>query len=146
MTFKTHSAAGMLAGMVLGLAGPAPALADPIGTWLTEKGDARVRIARCGAALCGTVAWLRDPTDPATGRPQIDDKNPDPAKRMRRIMGLQILSGMRPVAPGRWTGQIYNADDGKTYEGNIIETSAATIKVEGCLLTICMGETWQRLR
>jgi uncharacterized protein (DUF2147 family) len=48
---------------------------SPHGLWLTEKGDARIQVAQCGRAICGKVAWLREAIDPATGRPQTDDKN-----------------------------------------------------------------------
>ena len=57
--------------------------AGPQGTWLTQAGDAKVRIKSCGNALCGSIVWLRDPIDPNTGKPQVDDKNPDPARASR---------------------------------------------------------------
>ena len=41
--------------------------ADPTGIWLTQAGDAKVRVSRCRAGICGIVVWLRDPIDPATG-------------------------------------------------------------------------------
>ena len=50
--------------------------ADPYGSWLTEGGKATIRIANCGGALCGTIAALKEPNDPATGRPQTDKNNP----------------------------------------------------------------------
>ena len=51
--------------------------AEPVGVWLTEKGDARVKITKCGGGICGVVVGLREPIDPATGQPQVDDKNPN---------------------------------------------------------------------
>ena len=57
------------------LAGATPAAAgDPTGLWLTQQGDARIRIARCGAAFCGSIAWLREQIDRETGRPAADDQ------------------------------------------------------------------------
>ena len=35
--------------------------ADPTGVWINDKGDTKVRVSRCGAALCGTLAWLCNP-------------------------------------------------------------------------------------
>ncbi len=49
----------------------------PAGTWLTEKGEARIHISQCGSNLCGKVVWLREPIDPATGKPQTDSRNPN---------------------------------------------------------------------
>jgi len=117
---------------------------DPAGIWLTQSGDARVRIAPCGGALCGTIVWLKDPIDSATGRPPTDKHNPDPAKRDSPLLGLQIMFGMKPSGAGRWSGQFYNTDDGKTYNGNLVVVGPDSVKAEGCLL-ICMGETWQRV-
>jgi uncharacterized protein (DUF2147 family) len=76
---------------VLNTASAEPGI-DPTGVWLTEAGDAKVRIARCGTAICGTIIWLKAPIDRATGKPQLDDKNPDPAKAHRPIIGLQTSS------------------------------------------------------
>ena len=89
------------------------------GIWLTQAGDAKVRVSKCGGGICGVVVWLRDPIDPATGKPQVDDKNPNPALAKRPMIGLSLFSGMRPAGPNKWSGQIYNADDGNTYASNI---------------------------
>jgi uncharacterized protein (DUF2147 family) len=118
--------------------------AAPSGVWLTQDGDAQVRIASCGDALCGTIIWIKDPADPETGRPLTDKRNPDPAKRDRSIVGTTIMFGMRPSGSGRWSGKFYNTRDGQTYDGNLIVTGDATVKAEGCML-ICMGETWQKV-
>jgi uncharacterized protein (DUF2147 family) len=89
---------------------------DVGGIWLTQAGDAKIRVSHCGAGLCGTVVWLRDPIDGATGKPQIDDKNENPAMRNRRIIGISLFIGMHAAGPRKWSGQIYNADDGKTFQ------------------------------
>ena len=87
----------------------------PQGTWLSEDGDTKVRISTCEAnKLCGTVIWLARPTDPKTGKPKTDKLNPDPAKRARPLIGLQVVHAMAPSGPNSWTGRIYNADDGHT--------------------------------
>ena len=115
------------------------------GLWQTQAGDARVRVSKCGAALCATVASLRDKIDPKTGRPAVDDKNPDPAKATRPIVGIHLFIDMRPSGPGRWSGQIYNADDGKVYASNVSVAGPDTLKVEGCVGAFCGGENWTRV-
>lgn len=114
------------------------------GIWLTQAGDAKVRVSKCGGDVCGVVVWLKDPIDPATGKPQIDDKNPNPALARRPIIGLPLFSGMRPAGPNKWSGQIYNADDGKTYASNISLSGPDALRVEGCVGGFCGGETWTR--
>jgi uncharacterized protein (DUF2147 family) len=120
--------------------------ADPSGIWLTQAGDARVRVSKCGGGICGVVVGLKDPIDPSTGKPQIDDKNPNPALKKRPIIGLPLFSGMRATGPNKWSGRIYNADDGSTYASNVSVTGADRLRVEGCVGALCGGETWTRIR
>jgi uncharacterized protein (DUF2147 family) len=112
--------------------------------WLTEAGDSKVRIKKCGQALCGTIVWLKEPIDSVTGRPQIDDKNPDPALARRPIIGLNLFHDMKPSGD-HWSGRIYNADNGKTYASNVSLVDAATLKVSGCVLFVCGSERWTRI-
>jgi uncharacterized protein (DUF2147 family) len=119
--------------------------AEPVGTWLTEKGDARVKVTKCGSGICGVIVGLKDPIDPTTGHPQVDDKNPNPALRTRPVIGLSLFIGMRPSGPGRWSGQIYNADDGGTYVSHVSFAGGDALRVEGCLGVFCGGETWRRV-
>jgi uncharacterized protein (DUF2147 family) len=129
---------------MLGTAAAAESGIDPSGIWLTQAGDAKVRIARCGIALCATIIWLKAPIDPATGKPQLDDKNPDPAKARHPIIGLNLFHDMKP-AGAKWSGRIYNADDGKTYASSVSLNANTSLKVEGCVLMFCGSETWTRL-
>jgi len=104
-----------LAGLVgLCFAASAATAQEVNGQWLTEGGKARVSIASCGARLCGTIVWLREPNDEA-GQPKRDVRNVDASKRNRPLIGVPILLGMAREGSGRWKGEIYNAEDGKTY-------------------------------
>ena len=126
-----------------------PAVAvDLVGNWLTENGRSRVRIADCGGALCGTIVWLKEPNDPDTGKPKTDKNNADAGKRARPLIGVPIVLGMKPGGADKWTGQVYNAEDGKTYSGTITAQGANALKLEGCALggLICKGQTWTRVR
>src|SRR6202048_870771 len=117
---------------------------DASGVWLTQAGDAKVRVSKCGGGICGVVVWLRESINPATGKPQLDDKNPNPALAKRPMIGLPLFSGMQPSGPNKWSGQIYNADDGSSYGSNISVSDPGTLKVEGCVGALCGGEKWTR--
>ena len=117
---------------------------DASGTWLTQAGDARVKISKCGGGICGVIVWLREPYDTATGQLATDSKNPNPALAKRSMIGLPLFSGMQPAGPNKWSGQIYNADDGSNYASSITVTGGETLRVEGCVGTLCGGETWTR--
>ena len=138
---------GFVIAMLTAVLATAPATAQaggPDGIWLTQAGDAKVRVGKCGSGICGTVVWLRDPIDPATGKPQIDDKNSNPALARRPIIGLSLFMGMRPAGANKWSGQIYNADDGQTYAANVSIAGQNALRVEGCVGALCGGETWTR--
>jgi uncharacterized protein (DUF2147 family) len=132
----------------LALAAFDPALAaDPTGTWLTQTGGSRIRIADCGGALCGTIIWLKEPNDPDTRKPKTDKNNSDAAKRSRPLLGVQIVLGMKPAGADKWTGQVYNAEDGKTYSGNLTVTGAGSLTLQGCALggLVCKGQNWTKV-
>lgn len=144
MTAKLNMfALGIVALMI---AAPAGAAEEPMGTWLTQAGDAKIKVSKCGANLCGNVVWLKQPTDPATAKPAIDDKNPDRELAKRPIIGLQLFIGMHPDGANRWSGKIYNADDGQSYDSHISVAGPDALKVEGCVGGLCGGETWTRSR
>jgi uncharacterized protein (DUF2147 family) len=117
--------------------------ASPIGVWLSKDG-AKLRVVVCGDGLCGFVAGTSPVNDPATGRPFTDKHNPDPAKRDRPLIGVQTLS-VRPDGAGRWSGSLYNDDDGRTYSGRLIELDPTRIRIEGCVVFVCGGEELTRI-
>ena len=99
-TFCMAAAALCLSTIALSIVGPRmilPALAaDALGTWYTANNESQVRITNCGGALCGTLVWLKEPIDPATGRPKTDKNNADASKQSRPLLGVQIVLGMKP--------------------------------------------------
>jgi uncharacterized protein (DUF2147 family) len=139
---------GFITAMLTVLLGASSASAqsagEPIGTWLTQAGDARVKVSKCGGGICGVIVWLKDPINPATGKPQVDDKNSNPALAKRPMIGLPLFSGMHASAPNKWSGEIYNADDGSTYASNVSLSGPDTLRVEGCVGALCGGENWTR--
>jgi uncharacterized protein (DUF2147 family) len=94
----------------------------------------------CGEALCGSIAWTK-------GEGGVDGNNPDPTKRNRPIIGLPILMAMKPASEGRWEGEVYNAENGKTYTSRIWLKSEDVLRIEGCVLGfLCGGEDWTRTK
>ncbi|MGH6727833.1 MAG: DUF2147 domain-containing protein [Pseudolabrys sp.] len=118
----------------------------PEGTWLSQDGGSKVRLSDCGGKLCGTVVWLNEPVDRATGKPKTDKHNPDPGKRARPLIGLQVAS-LAASGPNHWSGRIYNADDGRTYQASFKVQSEHTAWVEGCVLAVlCKSHIWTRAK
>jgi len=117
----------------------APPTPGPLGDWLVEKRYAVIRIVDCGGQLWGVVTWQQ--------RANVDMHNPDPAKRNRPTLGMPVLLGMKPGdEPNKWEGEIYNSQNGKTYDSNISLSSPDVLRVEGCVLGfLCGGEDWTRV-
>lgn len=146
MIVSVAKALSLVSGLILAsVPGSMASPSDPIGVWLTQAGDAKVAISRCGPSICGRIVWLKAPIDPETGKPQLDDKNPNPSLAKRRIVGLGILIGMTSKDGSTWSGHIYNADDGKTYSASLSLQAENALKVTGCAGSFCGSETWSRV-
>jgi uncharacterized protein (DUF2147 family) len=121
--------------------------ADPNGTWVTEDDSARIRVERCGVKLeqlCGYIVWMKQPVD-ANGQAIKDQRNPDPAKRSRPVLGQQMLMGLTQNSDGRFEGRVYNAETGKYYEISLWPEAADRLNIKGCMLSILCGtRTWTR--
>jgi len=131
----------LICAAALSLNGILPAAADPqpTGEWRTADGRANIRIVDCAGVLWGVISWEKEPG--------IDSENPDPARRGRPTLGLPILRAMKPTRPGLWEGEVYNADNGKTYASSISLAQADVLRIEGCMLGfLCGGENWARVK
>jgi len=117
--------------------------ADPSGVWLSQDGDVKMKIAPCGGAICGNIAWLKQPND-ETGKPKVDKNNADAGKRHRPVLGSAVVLGMKPDGADQWSGQVYNAEDGRTYSGHFILTAANSAQLKGCVAIICKTRNWTR--
>jgi uncharacterized protein (DUF2147 family) len=117
-----------IAGLAIVMASAAMA-GDATGEWLRDDGAAKVRFSPCGGdALCGFIAWKKDPNGPAK-------------------IGEQVFFDMKPNGPGTWAGTAYNPEDGKRYNGKIT-LSGDHLTTAGCVLggLICKSFGWSRAR
>lgn len=129
--------------VAVGLFASTALAADPSGLWLTEDGSAKIKIAMCGANVCGTVAWLQEPHD-TNGKPKVDIYNADTSKRSRPIIGVPVILSMKPAGADKWSGDIYNAEDGKTYNASLTLSGTDKLVVQGCVTVFCKTKTWTR--
>lgn len=110
------------------LAASAAFAQDVIGKWKLDDGTAIVEVYKSGDAYNGKIVWLEEPTD-ADGTPAKDNNNPDPALRTRKLIGLNMLSGLKKTADNEYSGgKIYDPGNGKTYN--------CSMKVEGNVLKV----------
>src|SRR4029077_11598186 len=99
------------------------------------------RIDNCNGKMWGIVSWEKTPG--------FDNDNPDPAKKGRPLLGTPVLMGLTPVKnePGKWTGEIYNSQNGKLYGATISLADDNTLDLEGCLVwPLCQTQKWTRVK
>jgi uncharacterized protein (DUF2147 family) len=96
----------------------------PLGLWLTEEKEGRVRIEQCGANLCGY---------------SVDKKS--------NQNGEQVLINMKPAKDSKWSGRIFDPNSGSTYDSTIAMKGSDTLRVQGCAFggMFCGGQTWSRV-
>ena len=106
---------------------------DVIGKWKLEDGSAIVEVYKSGDAFNGKIVWLNEPNDP-DGTPAKDGNNPDPSLRSRKLIGLNMLSGLKKNGNEYTGGLIYDPGNGKTYncsmrvEGNVLKVRGSLDK------------------
>ena len=130
------------AGAALALAGVAYAQSadDALGVWENPENKSHTEFYKCGAGVCGKIVRAVD------GQ-KTDDKNPDPAKRSRPIVGLVIMQGAKKAGPTSWSGQLYNRADGKTYAGTLTVKSRNAVELSGCVaVVLCKTTTFTRVK
>ncbi|QPF88455.1 DUF2147 domain-containing protein [Bradyrhizobium commune] len=109
---------------------PAPAVApardlnSPLGVWLTQEKEGKVRIEQCGNNLCGY---------------SVDSKS--------NQNGEQILINMKPDKDQKWSGRILDPNTGSTYDSTIALKGTDRLSVQGCAFggMFCGGQTWTRV-
>ena len=126
------------------LAPAAAGAATVIGVWLSPDGGTKARIAPCGTSVCGDITWMKQGSDPSTGRPYTDNHNPDPALRARPVLGMRFMSGYKAMGQNRWAGgKIYDPRSGRSYDSRLSLTSGNLLRLEGCVGLFCVPQIWR---
>jgi uncharacterized protein (DUF2147 family) len=101
-----------------------PSVTSPLGLWLTEEKEGKVRIEPCGPNLCGYSVDARS------------NQN-----------GEQVLINMKPGKDSKWHGRIHDPKSGSNYDSTIALKGPDFLRVQGCAFggMFCGGQTWSRL-
>jgi len=120
---------------------------DILGIWFNEEKDAKVEIYESEGKYYGKVVWLKEPNEPDTGLPKLDDENYDPILQKRPIMGLLLMTDFEFDGDDEWdNGEIYDPKSGNTYSCYMKFYSEDTLKVRGFIGISWIGRTtyWTR--
>lgn len=119
----------------------------PYGVWMPEDEESMVEIYDCDDAMCGRVVWMLEERG-EDGEILTDMYNPDPDLRSVPILGLEVMTDIRPTDEDKvWQGRVYNPKDGRTYDFWLTVKSEQQITIQGCGLynLVCQTHTWNRV-
>ncbi|GAB4035939.1 DUF2147 domain-containing protein [Spirosoma gilvum] len=131
----------------------APKTDDPdavLGKWLSSKKRNQVQIYKQGNKYYGRLVWMLEPNDPVTKKPKVDTENPDGQLRNRPLMNMVLLKDLVYKGNNVWSGgEIYNPEDGKTYNCDLTLKDANTLDFHGYVMGISLlgkTRTWTRVK
>lgn len=110
---------------------------DIFGTWITESGDGNVEIYENNGKIYGKIVWLEKGPDTK------DTHNPDAKLKERKLIGVNLLSGLTKKGDKYEGGKIYDPKSGKTYKC-AIWLDGKELKVRGILGIFHSTQTWKR--
>lgn len=127
----------VLFSILLGLFATMGYAQDIMGKWVTEAGDAQVEIYEHNGKVNGKIVWLQKGPDTK------DVHNKDEKMRSRKLMGVNILSGLTKKKEKWEGGRIYNPKNGKDYKCSIW-MEGNKLKVRGYIGFLYETQTWTR--
>ena len=112
-----------------------------LGKWITTTGTCIVEVYKQKAEYKAKVIWFTD------GKKQmkdyIDEKNPDPSLRNRKLLGMDVMHGLYyDTDENEWVdGHIYDATSGKEWDSVVWLTDDHLLKVKGYWMFKFISET-----
>lgn len=104
-----------------------------IGKWMTIENNLEVEVYKEDNIFRAKIIWFKidDTTRPMDTR--TDEKNPDPALRSRKWLGMEVLRNLKYNAhANEWQdGIIYDAKHGKEWDSVVWINDAGLLKVKG---------------
>jgi uncharacterized protein (DUF2147 family) len=152
MLLKLILASAFGAALVGLAATPAQAQSAIEGVWLTPQ-QSEMTINSCVEGFCGYISKIviTDEIRAKYGAEvdaiavYTDYNNKDPNLKDRPIQGLQILT-LRQTDASHYQGEIYNPEDGETYEGFLSVTDTNSLVLKGCAMKVfCAEQVWRRV-
>jgi uncharacterized protein (DUF2147 family) len=125
----------------------AVALADDrasiFGRWASN--NSILEIGETNGVLHATIVSILDPLykpgeDGPVGTTRVDLHNPDASLRTRPLIGMDLLDGYQ-YKDGKWQGNLYDPESGKTYKSQITLAADGTLQMRGYVGVPMFGRT-----
>ncbi len=113
------------------------------GLWASK--DSILEIDEADGTLHATIAAILDPVykqgeEGPVGTPRVDRHNPTESLRTRPILGMDLLDGYE-FKDGKWQGELYDPESGKTYKSQITRGSDGKLQIRGYIGAPMFGRT-----
>ena len=117
---------------------------DVLGVYWTPEKDGKIKIYKKGSQYYGKLIQGETPD-------RLDKENPDPSKRNRKIVGLDLFkSFVWDPDDDEWDdGTVYDPESGKTYDCYMwLEDNGQTLVAKGYIGISLIGreEEFERIR
>jgi uncharacterized protein (DUF2147 family) len=109
------------------------------GRWITQSGNLEVEIAPCGDALCGTAVKV-------LANHSMSNPGAEMADTGVTALGLKVLRDFVPDGENRWSGHLYDRENGKTYRCRMTLRDTGELELRAYVGLPLFGQTqiWRR--
>ncbi len=115
---------------------------DILGIWFNEEKTSKVEIFKKGSLYFAKIMWLKEPNDKVTGKPRVDNLNPDVKLQKTPLLGLVIMKNFVFDGKDEWEdGTIYDPKKGKTYSCYMSFDDLGKLKIHGYIGFSLLGRT-----
>ncbi len=114
-----------------------------LGQWKADEKALTIEVYKTGIEYQAKIISFTDHHSKVSSNDRLDEKNPNPALRGRKLIGLNVLHGLKYDADEkRWDdGHIYDAGSGKEYDASIELTSDGKLSVRAYKGFRILGKT-----
>ncbi|MDB5524999.1 MAG: hypothetical protein JWM58_2762 [Rhizobium sp.] len=102
--------------------------ASPMGQWARGDGNAKVRLAQCGANICATNTWIKPGT---------------PSEKAGDVLVMKVA----PVSDSQYSGSAFDPQRNMNYKITLT-LNGDTMTTKGCVLggLLCKGVNWTKIK
>jgi uncharacterized protein (DUF2147 family) len=129
--------------LVAGSASSADSRDAIFGRWASD--NSILEVSESDGVLHARIVAILDPLykpgeDGPVGTQRVDLHNPDAALRARPLVGLDLLREYQ-YKDGKWQGELYDPESGKTYKSQITLGSDGKLQMRGYIGAPMFGRT-----
>jgi uncharacterized protein (DUF2147 family) len=114
-----------------------------LGSWKADDKVLTIEIQQNAGTYTGRIISFTDHHNTTPSDQRLDEKNPNPALRSRKLVGLTVLTGLHYDPSSKtWTGgRIYDAGSGNSYDVSVELLSSGKLSVRAYKGVRLLGKT-----